>query len=170
MLSKALCSIVVLVCLSIQCKQKSETVYLKAFFSEYLMVYWVTQNPTAAHSVQVTGPDGTVWYRNAEPMLDLSQIIPESFQMFKEGRAWSISFLLEEPHSRRFQGWTERHVGEYLAVMIDGEVVYVAKVLSSVGPALRVPIGTRERAEEILAILQDGGIKGTPPATASAPG
>ncbi|MFQ5592485.1 MAG: hypothetical protein ACE5HE_15110 [Phycisphaerae bacterium] len=71
----------------------------------------------------------------------------------RQGRP-AVGVTFSEEAGARFERFTDAHIGEHLAILIDGELLTAATIRSKLGRrALIVGDFTLERAEEIAAAL-----------------
>ena len=76
-----------------------------------------------------------------------------------EFRKWETSFTLSPEGGRRFGQYTERNIGNRLAVVLDNQIVSVATIQSKIEDSGRITgLGSQEEGEDLSRYLRSGSL------------
>src|SRR5215469_2153790 len=76
-----------------------------------------------------------------------------------EFRKWETSFTLSPDGGKRFGQYTERNIGNKLAVVLDNQIVSVATIQSKIEDSGRITgLGSEEEAEDLSRYLRSGSL------------
>src|SRR3954471_20463241 len=76
-----------------------------------------------------------------------------------EFRKWETSFTLSPEGGRRFGQYTERNIGNRLAVVLDNQIVSVATIQSKIEDSGRITgLGSQEEGEDLSRYLKSGSL------------
>ena len=125
----------------------------------YLEILVLSEEPDASHDIPVLGPEGRVWYRTREPVLDLSHFeFDRSREDIAHDGSPAIALYVKERHGERLDSWTRNHIGEWCGVAFDGRLFSVAKVMASIRTRMQVSgFESLEHMQEVLQALHAGG-------------
>jgi preprotein translocase subunit SecD len=76
-----------------------------------------------------------------------------------EFRKWETSFTLSPEGGRRFGQYTERNIGNRLAVVLDNQIVSVATIQNKIEDSGRITgLGSQEESEDLSRYLRSGSL------------
>ena len=108
-----------------------------------------------AGCVEMTDPEGRQFYVGADPVVTERDIVSARVERDQRGR-YTVVIKLSDDGAKRLHAFTSDHLGEYLAIVVDGELTSAPKIHSAVShTAVITGDFTAERAEEIAAALSD---------------
>lgn len=87
--------------------------------------------PSGAAPSLATDAEG-VQYLLAEPFLRIDRLESSRVELEPTGSRWVINIELSEEDGQVFGEWTRDHVGEQVALVVDGEVVFAPTIQSAI--------------------------------------
>jgi preprotein translocase subunit SecD len=99
----------------------------------------------------VSDADG-VQYLLAEPFLTIDRLEGSRVALEPTGGNWVINLELSEEDGQVFGEWTTEHIGEQVAMVADGEVIFAPTIQSAItGGEIQIAGNyTQDQAREIL--------------------
>ena len=102
---------------------------------------------------EMTDPEGQVYYVGTEPIVTESDVVAAECKDDRFGRH-TVVIDLSDDGAQRLLDFTKNHIGQHLAILVDGGLMSAPMVNSAVShTAVITGDFTRERAEEIAAAL-----------------
>lgn len=102
-------------------------------------------------SIPVTASDGNEWFRRRKPVFDSRCAKPDGCHVGRQiGSDFGVWIFTTPTASTEISAWTRAHIGRSIAIMIDGEVVHLEEIKTTIGSAfLFGHYPDRESAEAI---------------------
>ncbi|MGB9455286.1 MAG: protein translocase subunit SecD [Bryobacteraceae bacterium] len=102
---------------------------------------------------------GEEWYLLGRPAVIMGSQMRNAHAGQDEYRKWETSFTLSPDGGRRFGDFTERNIGNKLAVVLDNQIVSVATIQSKIEDSGRITnLGSEEEAEDLARYLRSGSL------------
>jgi len=140
-----------------------EPVGVEIHRSDYFAMYPIRNQADAAHPIEVTAHDGTTWYRQAVPLLDLSELRYWKTFVNPTEDGYEIFLFVKRSEHADFRSWTLTHRGSRLGVLIDGELIWAPEVDAPFGGApLRFVLSNSEKAYQVAEGIRSGGVSSGP--------
>jgi preprotein translocase subunit SecD len=91
----------------------------------------------------------------AEPFLTITRLENASLSRAEYDNSWTIVLRLTEADARSFGQWTSEHIGERLAVVVNGRVVFAPEIQAAIttGDVVIASQYTEREARDLLAQL-----------------
>jgi preprotein translocase subunit SecD len=107
--------------------------------------------PSGAAPSFATDAEG-VQYLLAEPFLRIRRLESSRVELEPTGSRWVINIELSEEDGQVFGQWTRDHVGEQVALVVDGEVIFAPTIQSAIaGGEIQISGDySQDEAREIL--------------------
>jgi preprotein translocase subunit SecD len=89
----------------------------------------------------------------AAPFLTITRLENASLARAEYDNSWTIVIRLTEPDARSFGQWTSEHIGERLAVVVNGRVVFAPEIQAAIttGDVVITSQYTEREARDLLA-------------------
>jgi len=102
---------------------------------------------------------GDEWYLLGRPAVLMGSEMRNAHPGQDEYRKWETSFTLSPEGGRRFGMFTEKNIGNKLAVVLDNQIVSVATIQSRIEDSGRITgLGSEEEAEDLSRYLRSGSL------------
>src|SRR5437763_9889757 len=103
--------------------------------------------------------DGEQWYLVSKAPVVSGREMRNARPGQDEFRKWETSFTLSPEGGRRFGQYTERNIGNRLAVVLDNQIVSVATIQSKIEDSGRITgLGSQEESEDLSRYLRSGSL------------
>ncbi len=120
-----------------------------------LQLRWVAQGPTTAPTQEVPNPHPGGGMPATLRVLDkvvINESDVASAKVIHDRGQWMVNFTLTDAGTARFERTTSGNIGHMLAFFVDGKLVFVPTVQSTIGRSGEIAGNfTREQAEQIAA-------------------
>ena len=105
------------------------------------------------------GSPGEEWYLVSKAPVVSGREMRNARQGQDEFRKWETNFTLSPDGGKRFGQYTERNIGNKLAVVLDNQIVSVATIQSRIEDSGRITgLGSQEEAEDLSRYLRSGSL------------
>jgi len=102
---------------------------------------------------------GEEWYLVSKAPVVSGREMRNARQGQDEFRKWETNFTLSPDGGKRFGQYTERNIGNKLAVVLDNQIVSVATIQSKIEDSGRITgLGSQEEAEDLSRYLRSGSL------------
>jgi len=116
-------------------------------------------NTRLARSKPRGGAPGEEWYLIGRPPVVMGTEMRNARPGQDEYRKWETSFTLSPEAGKRFGAFTERHIQDKLAVVLDNEIVSVATIQNRIEDSGRITnLGSEEEADNLSKYLRSGSL------------
>jgi preprotein translocase subunit SecD len=103
------------------------------------------------------GMPGAEWYLVGRPPVVVGSEMRNAHPGQGDMQKWETSFTLSPDAGRRFGEFTEKHIGDKLAVLLDNQAVSVATIQSKIEDSGRITgLGGEEEADNLAKYLRSG--------------
>jgi len=103
--------------------------------------------------------EGEQWYLVSKAPVGSGREMRNARPGQDEFRKWETSFTLSPEGGRRFGQYTERNIGNRLAVVLDNQIVSVATIQSKIEDSGRITgLGSQEESEDLSRYLRSGSL------------
>jgi protein-export membrane protein SecD len=103
------------------------------------------------------GMQGEEWYLVGRPPVVMGSEMRNAHEGQGEMQKWETNFTLSPDAGRRFGDFTEKHIGDKLAVVLDNQAVSVATIQSRIEDSGRITgLGGQEEAQDLARYLRSG--------------
>jgi preprotein translocase subunit SecD len=103
------------------------------------------------------GMQGQEWYLVGRPPVVLGSEMRNAHPGQGDMQKWETNFTLSPEAGRRFGEFTEKHIGDKLAVVLDNQAVSVATIQSKIEDSGRITgLGGEEEADNLARYLRSG--------------
>ena len=102
---------------------------------------------------------GEEWFLLGRPAVIMGSEMRNAHAGQDEYRKWETGFTLSPDGGRRFGTFTEKNIGNKLAVVLDNQIVSVATIQSRIEDSGRITnLGSEEEAEDLSRYLRSGSL------------
>jgi preprotein translocase subunit SecD len=102
---------------------------------------------------------GEEWFLLGRPAVVMGSEMRNAHAGQDEYRKWETSFTLSPDGGRRFGTFTEKNIGNKLAVVLDNQIVSVATIQSRIEDSGRITnLGSEEEADNLSRYLRSGSL------------
>jgi len=151
--------ILALLLVRVRVEIKEEPVKFVAVNPKYLQLYSVSPTRHGGHIVAITDREGRTWYRQATPLLDLSQCdVRETFASLASQGKGVVFITIRQPFRRDFAAWCADHLGEYIGVVIKGKLVRVEKCAVEIHSWFAIEFPSFKEAVTVADEIRAGGL------------
>ena len=103
------------------------------------------------------GMQGSEWYLVGRPPVVLGSEMRNAHPGQGEMQKWETNFTLSPDAGRRFGEFTEKHIGDKLAVVLDNQAVSVATIQNKIEDSGRITgLGGEQEADDLARYLRSG--------------
>jgi preprotein translocase subunit SecD len=105
------------------------------------------------------GGPGDEWYLVGRPPVLMGSEMRNARPNQDEYRKWETDFTLSPEGGKRFGAFTEKHINDRLAVVLDNKIVSVATIQSRIEDSGRITnLGSQEEATDLSRYLRSGSL------------
>jgi len=105
------------------------------------------------------GAEGEQWYLVGKSPVITGREMRNARAGQDEYRKWETNFTLSQDGGKRFASYTERNIGNKLAVVLDDKIVSVATIQSKIEDSGRIiGLGSEEEAVDLSRYLRSGSL------------
>ncbi|HYW46143.1 MAG TPA: protein translocase subunit SecD [Bryobacteraceae bacterium] len=105
------------------------------------------------------GAEGEQWYLVGKSPVITGREMRNARAGQDEYRKWETNFTLSQDGGKRFASYTERNIGNKLAVVLDDKIVSVATIQSKIEDSGRIMgLGSEEEAVDLSRYLRSGSL------------
>jgi preprotein translocase subunit SecD len=116
-------------------------------------------NTKLAKALPRGGSEGDQWYLLAKSPVIMGRDMRNARPGQDEFRKWETNFTLSQDGGKRFGQFTEKNVGNRLAVVLDKSIVSVATIQSKIEDSGRITgLGSEEEAVDLSRYLRSGSL------------
>ncbi|HUI80127.1 MAG TPA: protein translocase subunit SecD [Bryobacteraceae bacterium] len=116
-------------------------------------------NTKLAKSLPRGGSEGDQWYLLAKSPVITGREMRNARPGQDEFRKWETNFTLSQDGGKRFGQYTEKNVGNRLAVVLDNNIVSVATIQSRIEDSGRITgLGSEDEAVDLSRYLRSGSL------------
>ncbi len=116
-------------------------------------------NTKLAKSLPRGGSEGDQWYLLAKSPVITGREMRNARPGQDEFRKWETNFTLSQDGGKRFGQFTEKNVGNRLAVVLDNSIVSVATIQSRIDDSGRITgLGSEEESVDLSRYLRSGSL------------
>ncbi|MGA2038036.1 MAG: protein translocase subunit SecD [Bryobacteraceae bacterium] len=116
-------------------------------------------NSKLAKSLPRGAAAGEEWFLLGRPAVVMGSEMRNAHASQDEYRKWETSFTLSPDGGRRFGMFTEKNIGNKLAVVLDNQIVSVATIQAKIEDSGRITnLGTQEEADNLARYLRSGSL------------
>src|ERR1017187_3972584 len=102
---------------------------------------------------------GEEWFLLGRPAVVMGSEMRNAHAGQDEYRKWETSFTLSPDGGRRFGTFTEKNIGNKLAVVLDNQIVSVATIQAKIEDSGRITnLGSEEESEDLSRYLRSGSL------------
>jgi preprotein translocase subunit SecD len=114
-------------------------------------------NTKVVPAVPRPGSQGAEWYLIGRPPVVMGSDMRNAHPGQGEMQKWETEFTLSPDAGRRFGDFTEKHIGDKLAVVLDNQAVSVATIQNRIEDSGRITgLGGQTEAEDLARYLRSG--------------
>ena len=114
-------------------------------------------NTKVVQAMTRPGMQGDEWYLLGRPPVVLGSEMRNAHPGQGEMQKWETNFTLSPDAGRRFGDFTEKHIGDRLAVVLDNKAVSVATIQSKIEDSGRITgLGGQQESEDLARYLRSG--------------
>ncbi len=116
-------------------------------------------NSKLAKSLPRGTAPGEEWFLLGRPAVIMGSEMRNAHASQDEYRKWETGFTLSPDGGRRFGMFTEKNIGNKLAVVLDNQIVSVATIQSRIEDSGRITnLGSEEEADNLARYLRSGSL------------